>query len=67
VIDLLSRLVGVVGEFGAALMAFLWARDRARGEALARKMEVQNAILEAGRDSPRDQSDATRRLREGNF
>ncbi|MGB3809171.1 MAG: hypothetical protein WA943_03685 [Parvibaculum sp.] len=65
--ELLSRLIAVVAEFGAALLAYLWARDRERGKALEKTLERQNAIREAGDNGPRDQSDAARRLRDGSF
>jgi hypothetical protein len=67
VIDLLAKLIGVVADFGAALIAFLWARDRERASALKQTLEKQNAIREAGELGPRDQSDAVERLRDGRF
>lgn len=65
--DVLAKLLGIIAEFGAALLAYLWARDRERGRELEKTLETQNAIREAGRNGPRDQSDAARRLRDGNF
>jgi hypothetical protein len=66
-IDLLARLVAVAAEFGASLMAYLWARDRARADALARLMEKQDAIRKAGELGPRTQSHAVERLHDGTF
>lgn len=66
-IDLLARLIGVFAEFGAALIAFLWARERERVAMLEDKVERQNAIREAGNLGPGDQSDAVERLRDGSF
>ncbi|MCE9650571.1 MAG: hypothetical protein K8R18_13190 [Parvibaculum sp.] len=66
-IDLFAKFIGVVADFGAALIAFLWARDRERAAMLERTVEVQDAIRKAGELGPRDQSDAVERLRDGSF
>ena len=66
-IELLAKLISVVAEFGASLMAFLWARDRERAEALRQLMERQGAIRKAGELGPRSQSDAVERLRDNTF
>jgi hypothetical protein len=65
--ELLAKLIGVVAEFGASLIAFFWARERERASALERTVERQDAIRKAGELGPRDQSDAVERLRDGSF
>tara|TARA_R110002110_G_scaffold24174_10_gene90983 strand:+ start:523 stop:726 length:204 start_codon:yes stop_codon:yes gene_type:complete len=67
VTDLIAKIVGVIAEFGASVMAYLWARDRARAAAIEALREKEHAIREAGDLGPRTQSDAVERLREGRF
>ena len=66
-IDLLAKIVAIVAQFGTALAAYFWAGDRAEAQRLKRELEVRNAIMDAMRGGPRDQSDAARRLRDGTF
>ncbi|HEX7776318.1 MAG TPA: hypothetical protein VF449_07300 [Parvibaculum sp.] len=66
-IDLFAKLVGFLTQFGAAVAAFFWARNSADARTLKSTVEKQNAMLDAARDGPRDQSDAVKRLRDGGF
>ncbi len=66
-IDLIAKLVGLLGEFGIGLLGYLLARRNGDAEALRRELEKQKAINDALADAPRNQSDAARRLRDGSF
>lgn len=66
-IDLLAKLIGVLGEFGAAWLSYLLAKRQGEAAALSGEVEKQNAIGEALAEAPRDQPDALRRLRGGSF
>lgn len=66
-IDLIAKLVGLLGEFGVGLFGYLLARRADDAETLAQKLDRQNAINDALASAPRDQSDAARRLRDGTF
>lgn len=66
-IDLLAKLVGFLGEFGAAWLSYLLAKRQDEAAALSKEVEQKNAIGEALAEAPRDQSDALRRLRGGTF
>jgi len=67
VTDIIAKLADILAQFGASLMAYLWARDRAHAAALQALREKEHAIREAGDLGPRTQSDAVERLREGIF
>ncbi|MEN6541998.1 hypothetical protein [Parvibaculum sp.] len=66
-IDLLAKLIGILGQFGAAWLSYLLAKRQDEAAALAKEVEKQNAIGEALAAAPHDQSDALRRLRGGSF
>ncbi len=66
-IDLMAKLVGLVTQFGAAVAAFFWAKNRADTKTLSATLEKQNAMLDAVHRGPRDQSDVVERLRDGGF
>lgn len=66
-IDLIAKIIGFLGEFGAALLAFLLARENGAAKALQKDVETQNAINDALANAPRDQSDTVERLRDGTF
>tara|TARA_R110000868_G_scaffold40543_4_gene139799 strand:- start:9594 stop:9797 length:204 start_codon:yes stop_codon:yes gene_type:complete len=67
VTGLITKLADILAQFGTSLMAYLWARDRARAAAIEALREKEHAIREAGDLGPRTQSDAVERLREGRF
>tara|TARA_R110002074_G_scaffold393784_1_gene580649 strand:+ start:861 stop:1064 length:204 start_codon:yes stop_codon:yes gene_type:complete len=67
VTDLIAKLADILAQFGASLMAYLWARDRARAAAIEALQEKEHAIREAGALGPRNGADAIERLREGRF
>jgi hypothetical protein len=67
VIDLIAKIIDLVAGLCSSLIAWNWARERARRQALEALLEKQDAIRKARELGPRTQSDAARRLREGTF
>tara|TARA_R110000868_G_scaffold12110_7_gene58715 strand:- start:12469 stop:12672 length:204 start_codon:yes stop_codon:yes gene_type:complete len=65
--ELIAKIAEVLAQFGTSLMAYLWARDRARAAATDALREKEHAIRQAGDLGPRTQSDAIERLHEGRF
>tara|TARA_R110000824_G_scaffold366730_2_gene555673 strand:- start:210901 stop:211104 length:204 start_codon:yes stop_codon:yes gene_type:complete len=65
--ELVAKIVGVLAEFSSGLLAYLWARERARAAALEALREREHAIRDASERGPRDAADAAQWMREGRF
>ncbi|MDO8289713.1 MAG: hypothetical protein Q7T44_10890 [Parvibaculum sp.] len=66
-IDLVGKLIALLAELGTSVVAYMWARDRARLAALEHLRERDDAIRKAGAAAPRDGAGAIERLRNGTF